>query len=78
MAMKQPHTRIISHESHHSIAPWVHSNGIPPHRHRRKVPRMSIKRPGIRSRALADLELVAVQMERVDGDVEVVDGELHD
>jgi hypothetical protein len=39
---------------------------------------MSIKRPGIRSRALADLELVAVQMERVDGDVEVVDGELHD
>ena len=78
MAMKQPHPRIISHESHHSITPRVHSNGIPPHRHRGEVPRMSIKRPGIRARALADLELVAVEMEWVDGDVEVVDGELHD
>jgi len=76
MAMKQPHARIIRGKSQHRITSRINSNGIPPHRHSGEVPCMAVKTPRIRRRPLADLELVAVQMEGMDCGVEVVDCDL--
>lgn len=78
MAMEQPDSRIISHETDYCIRARVHSNGISLHRHGWEIPTVADILPFSRHRLLANLELMAVQMEWVNRSIEVVYGELHD
>lgn len=78
MTMEQPNPRIISHKPNDSITVRINSNRIPFHRNSGEVSDMPIECPFPRGRFLANLELMAVEMERVDGCIEIIDRELHD
>ena len=76
--MEQPDTRIISYISDDCVAARIDRNGIPPHRHRGKITVMAIEAPTVRTRPLANLKLVTMEMERVNGSIEVIHRQLHD
>jgi hypothetical protein len=78
MTMEQPNPRIISHKPNNSITVRINSDRIPFHRNSGEVSNMPIECPFPRGRFLANLELMAVEMERVDGCIEIIDRELHD
>jgi hypothetical protein len=78
MAMEQPDSRIISYISDDCVTARVNRNGISPHRHRGEITIMAIEAPTARTRPLANLKLVAMEMERMNGSIEVIHRQLHD
>jgi hypothetical protein len=74
--MKQPNPRIISNKADDSIAPGIHSNRIPAHGHGGKLAVMAIVGSRPTWRFLTNLELMTMEMERVDRCIEIIDRKL--
>ena len=73
MAVEEPHSGVCSLVAEDDVGVCVNGDDVPAHGGVGKVARVSIEGPFSRFRALANLELVSVEVERVDGGVEVVD-----
>ena len=76
--MEQPDSRIVSYKSDDCVTTRVDRNGIPPHRHSGEITVMAVKASTARTRPLANLKLVTMEMERMNGSIEVVHRQLND
>ncbi len=77
MAMEQPDSRIISDKSDDCVTARVDRNGISPHRHGGEVTVMPIEASLARTRPLENLKLVTMEMEWMNGRIEVVHRQLN-
>ena len=76
--MKQPDTGILCLESQHGVAVTVYGDGVALHRDAWELASIAIESSRIGCWSGNYLKLVAVEVKRMDGYVEIIDRDLND